>query len=145
MDTPCLTGSWGQQGDYTILYKSFYQIVSAVMLMWSNYFRTGLSWGGMCKAHVWTGGGGFLPSCVGFLQKARCWDGLGQILRGNIRAGTWDCPLYLDLSSCPLYRLLFWWEVGREGSVLVFSGSCSVDLRDSDHGEGVGCLKQVIS
>jgi hypothetical protein len=30
------------------------------MLMWSNYFRTGLSWGGMYTAHVWPGGGGLL-------------------------------------------------------------------------------------
>ena len=30
-----------------------YQIVSAVMLWWSNYFRTGLSWCGKCNGLCW--------------------------------------------------------------------------------------------
>ena len=34
------------------IYQIVYQIVSAVMLWWSNYFRTGLSWCGKCRVCV---------------------------------------------------------------------------------------------
>ena len=32
-----------------------YQIVSAVMFWWSNFFRTGLSWCGKCNGLCWEG------------------------------------------------------------------------------------------
>ena len=45
------------------IYPIVYQIVSAVMLWWSNYFRTGLSWCDKCNGLCWGKGGGLTKLC----------------------------------------------------------------------------------
>ena len=64
-----------------------YQIVSAVMLWWSNYFRTGLSWCGKCNGLCWEEEGAYQAVLDS------CWEpGTGNVGQG---AGGEDLALLL--------------------------------------------------